>query len=146
MPDAWSRKDERMYEHIKDSAKSRGKSTKRAKEIAARTVNKERRQEGRTPNKTTQGTGNPRHGLESRTKQELYNRAKELDIDGRSRDGQAGPRAGDPAEGVARQRGAHRGGAQPAIAASAALMSSAPLTCPFSSSAARTACVAWAGE
>jgi hypothetical protein len=48
MPKSWSQKDERQYEHIKDSAAKRGKSAKRAKEIAARTVNKNRRQEGRT--------------------------------------------------------------------------------------------------
>lgn len=85
MPSKWSNKDERQYEHIKESSKKRGKSTKRAKEIAARTVNKERRREGRTPNKSTQGTGNPNRGLESRSKQELYNRAKELNISGRSK-------------------------------------------------------------
>ncbi len=45
---AWSNKDERKYEHIKESAHERGASAKRAKEIAARTVNKGRRQEGRT--------------------------------------------------------------------------------------------------
>src|SRR5215213_4305972 len=43
---AWSNKRERQYEHIKDSAKEHGASTKRAKEIAARTVNKERAQTG----------------------------------------------------------------------------------------------------
>ena len=43
-----SAKRKRQYEHIKESAKKRGRSTKRAKEIAARTVNKERRQEGET--------------------------------------------------------------------------------------------------
>ena len=43
---AWSNKRERQYEHIKDSAKKRGASTKRAKEIAARTVNKERARTG----------------------------------------------------------------------------------------------------
>jgi hypothetical protein len=48
MPRSWSAKDERQYEHIKKSASSRGRSTKRAKEIAARTVNKQRSQEGRT--------------------------------------------------------------------------------------------------
>lgn len=85
MPTAWSNKDERKYEHIKDSAKERGESTDRAKEIAARTVNKERREGGRTPNKQTQGTGNPRRGLEDRTRDELYNRAKELGIEGRSK-------------------------------------------------------------
>jgi hypothetical protein len=54
-------------------------------ERAARTVNKERREEGRTPNTRSQGTGNPRHGLESRSKTELENRARELHIHGRSK-------------------------------------------------------------
>lgn len=84
MPDAWSKKDERQYEHVKESEKEQGRSTERAEEIAARTVNKQRREEGRTPNETTQGTGNPNTGLESRSKDELYNRAKELDVEGRS--------------------------------------------------------------
>ncbi|HEX6177801.1 MAG TPA: hypothetical protein VF057_05540 [Thermoanaerobaculia bacterium] len=48
MPKAWSNKDERQYEHIKESAQKRGRSTKRAKQIAAATVNKERASEGRT--------------------------------------------------------------------------------------------------
>jgi 3-hydroxy-3-methylglutaryl CoA synthase len=48
MPQAWSNKDERQYEHIKASEKKEGRSTKRAKEIAARTVNKGRSKEGRT--------------------------------------------------------------------------------------------------
>ena len=84
MPRAWSAKDERMYEHIKESARERGRSMERAKEIAARTVNKERREEGRTPSRRTQGTGNPTTRLESRTRDELYNIAKEHDIRGRS--------------------------------------------------------------
>lgn len=85
MPKAWSDKDERKYEHIKDSARKRGTSAKRAKEIAARTVNKDRREEGRTTNQTTQGTGNPNRGLAERSKQELYNQAKQKGIAGRSR-------------------------------------------------------------
>jgi hypothetical protein len=48
MPKAWSAKDERQYEHVKESEKKEGRSTGRAKEIAARTVNKERKKEGRT--------------------------------------------------------------------------------------------------
>ena len=68
---SWSDKDERQYEHIKDSATERGKSEDRAQEIAARTVNKQRREEGRTPNETTQGTGNPNTRLESRSKDEI---------------------------------------------------------------------------
>lgn len=85
MPRAWSDKDERMYEHIKDSSKKRGMSEDRAEEIAARTVNKERRHEGRTPNKRTQGTGNPNRSYESRTRDELYNIAKDKNIHGRSK-------------------------------------------------------------
>lgn len=84
MPRAWTDKDERQYEKIKRSSTRRGVGTKRAKEIAARTVNKRRRQEGRTPNETTSGTGNPNHPLEDRSKRELYNQAKQLGIDGRS--------------------------------------------------------------
>ena len=85
MPSAWSKKDERMYEHVKESSKERGASNDRAEEIAARTVNKRRREEGRTPNKTTQGTGNPNRSLDDRSRQELYNRAKSLGIAGRSK-------------------------------------------------------------
>ena len=48
MPQSWSSKDERQYEHIKDSAANKGRSSKRAKQIAAATVNKRRRSEGRT--------------------------------------------------------------------------------------------------
>jgi plasmid stabilization system protein ParE len=84
MPKAWSNKDERMYEHIKDSAEERGASEDRAEEIAARTVNKHRREEGRTPNRRTQGTGNPNNALEERSVDELRNLARELDISGRS--------------------------------------------------------------
>lgn len=85
MPKGWSDKDERKYEHIKESAKDRGASTDRAEEIAARTVNKDRRQEGRTPNKTTQGTGKPGKPLDDRTKDELYNMAADLGVEGRSK-------------------------------------------------------------
>ena len=46
MPAGSSPKRERQYEHIKDSVEQRGGSTKRAKEIAARTVNKERARAG----------------------------------------------------------------------------------------------------
>ncbi|HEX6200341.1 MAG TPA: Rho termination factor N-terminal domain-containing protein [Thermoanaerobaculia bacterium] len=85
--EAWSNKDERQYEKIKKSAKSRGKSESRAKEIAAATVNKQRRKEDRTKSgkKSTSGSGNPTAKLEDRSKQELYNRAKELGIEGRSK-------------------------------------------------------------
>ncbi|MCC5880172.1 MAG: Rho termination factor N-terminal domain-containing protein [Idiomarina sp.] len=85
MPDAWSDKDERQYQHVKDSAKEQGKSNQEAKSVAARTVNKQRRGESRTANKTTQGTGNPNTPLDQRTRQELANRAAQLDISGRSK-------------------------------------------------------------
>ena len=48
MPKAWSAKRERQYEHIKKSEKEQGRSTDRAKEIAARTVNKQRAGSGET--------------------------------------------------------------------------------------------------
>jgi hypothetical protein len=84
MPAAWSNKDERQYKKIRKSNLDRGMGEDRAEEIAARTVNKRRRQEGRTPNKTTQGTGNPQTAYEDRSKQELYNIAKRMKIEGRS--------------------------------------------------------------
>lgn len=77
MPKSWSKKEERQY--------ARGTSKARAKEIAARTVQKQRREEGKTEKKTTGGTGNPNARLEDRAVAELRNRAKELDIEGRSR-------------------------------------------------------------
>jgi hypothetical protein len=79
----WSAKDERQYEHIKDSAREDGASLPRAKEIAARVVNKRRREEGRTENKRTMGTGNPNAPLAERTRDELYNLAREMNIKGR---------------------------------------------------------------
>ena len=93
---AWSNKRERQYEHIKDSAKEQGRSTKEAKEIAARTVNKERAQAGEagTSSRTSRqdmsssrrggqrsGTNRPK----GRTKEQLYNEAKRMGIDGRSK-------------------------------------------------------------
>lgn len=85
MPHAWSNKDERKYQHIKSSAKKHGASPDRAEEIAARTVNKQRREEGCTPNRTSQGTGNPNKPLAERTKRELYNLAAERRVEGRSK-------------------------------------------------------------
>jgi len=83
MPDKWSAKDERQYQHVKKSERERGRSEKDAKEIAARTVNDQRRREGRTPDRTTEGTGNPNLRLEDRTRDQLYNRARALDVSGR---------------------------------------------------------------
>lgn len=85
MPKGWSKHDEEKYEAIKESNLDRGMDEGRAQEIAARTVNKQRRQEGRTPNSRSQGTGNPNRGYEARTRDELYNIAKEKKIPGRSK-------------------------------------------------------------
>ena len=83
--ESWSDKDERQYEHIKQSELDAGAPEDRAEEIAARTVNKQRRRQGRTPNRSTQGTGNPNRPLEERSRQELYNRARQLGVTGRSK-------------------------------------------------------------
>ncbi|WP_407540857.1 addiction module toxin RelE [Deinococcus radiomollis] len=85
MPDAWNDKDERQYQHVKDSERERGAGEEQAEEIAARTVNKQRREEGRTPNKRTQGTGNPNRALADLSRDELYNRARAAGLPGRSR-------------------------------------------------------------
>jgi hypothetical protein len=92
---AWSNKRERQYEHIKDSAKKQGASTKRAKQIAGATVNKERARKGesRTASKSSVNdiSSGRRGGLRSgtnrpkgRTKEQLYNEAKRRGIKGRS--------------------------------------------------------------
>jgi hypothetical protein len=78
---SWTSKDERKYEHIKKGYLAEGLDEDKAEEIAARTVNKDRRLEGRTPNERTQGTGNPRTRLDSRSWDELRNRASELGIE-----------------------------------------------------------------
>src|SRR5919205_3912353 len=93
---AWSNKRERQYEHVKDSAKKQGASTSRAKEIAARTVNKERARSGesRTRSRTsTQDMSSSRlGGLRSGTnrpkgptRDQLYNEARKMNIEGRSK-------------------------------------------------------------
>ena len=86
----------RQYEHIKESEKEQGASTKRAKEIAARTVNKERARSGasRSSSKTSTNDmsssrrGGQRSGTDrekGRTRDQLYNEARKLNIDGRSK-------------------------------------------------------------
>ena len=93
---AWSNKRERQYEHIKDSAKKRGTSTRRAKEIAARTVNKERARKGearQAPRSSVRDTSPSRRGglrsgtsrPKGRTKKQLYNEAKKFKVPGRSK-------------------------------------------------------------
>jgi hypothetical protein len=92
---AWSAKRERQYEHVKESEKKQGRSTKRAKEIAARTVNKERARSGeartRSRTSTRDMSSGRRGGMRSgtrrtkgRTKEQLYNEAKRRNIPGRS--------------------------------------------------------------
>ena len=50
-----SRKRARQYEHIKESAQKQGRSTKRAKQIAAATVNKQRAEAGETKSRKRSG-------------------------------------------------------------------------------------------
>jgi len=93
--DAWSPKRERQYEHIKEGLKERGAGEGTAKEIAARTVNKVRAQEGETKeaSRTSVEDLSPgrRGGLRShkgsggRTYDQLRNEARERGIRGRSK-------------------------------------------------------------
>lgn len=87
---AWSNKDERKYEAIKESVLERGTAEEQAREIAACMVNKQRREAGRTPNTRTQGTGNPNQPLEQHTVDELQNQARKMGIKGRSKLRKAG--------------------------------------------------------
>jgi hypothetical protein len=93
---AWSKKRERQYEHIEESLEEGGTPKKKAKEIAARTVNKTRAQAGeaRESSRLSRKDMSPsrRGGLRSgtkrakgRTKAQLYNEAKRMGIDGRSK-------------------------------------------------------------
>lgn len=94
MPQSWSGKRERQYEHIKEGAKKRGTGDKRAKEIAARTVNKNRAQSGESKTKSRSSTkdmspqkrgGQRSHsGSGGPTKEQLYNEARKKNIKGRS--------------------------------------------------------------
>jgi hypothetical protein len=86
----------RQYEHIKDSQLDQGTSESRAEEIAARTVNKERARSGEskaasrtsTQDMSSSRRGGQRSGTDrekGRTRDQLYNEAKKLGIEGRSR-------------------------------------------------------------
>ncbi|NMO50138.1 plasmid stabilization protein [Actinoplanes sp. TBRC 11911] len=100
MPAGSSPKRERQYEHIKDSVEQRGGSTKRATEIAARTVNKERARSGesKTASRSSiqdvssghRGGKRSHTGAKGRTKAQLYNEAKQRNIAGRSSMSKAG--------------------------------------------------------
>ena len=94
--EVWSAKRERQYEHIKENEKKQGRPTKRAKQIAAATVNKERARKGEAKSASRTSTedisSGRRGGLRSgtnrpkgRTKEQLYNEAKRRGIKGRSR-------------------------------------------------------------
>lgn len=95
MPRGSSPKRERQYEHIKESAQQRGQSAERAKEIAARTVNKERARSGesktasrssvRDMSSSERGGRRSHRGSQGPTKEQLYNEAKQRGIDGRSK-------------------------------------------------------------
>ncbi|KIF04818.1 plasmid stabilization protein [Streptomyces sp. RSD-27] len=94
MPRGSSPKRERQYEHIKDSALDRGESEKRAEEIAARTVNKERARAGESKtasrssiedmSSSKRGGQRSHSGAQGPTKDQLYNEARQRNIKGRS--------------------------------------------------------------
>ncbi len=82
---SWTKKDRRMYEHIKESEEDRGRGERRAREIAARTVNKQRREEERTSGSRTRHKAASMQHLEDLTKEELYSLARDNNIQGRSK-------------------------------------------------------------
>jgi len=92
---AWSKKRERQYSHIKSGLKKRGESEDKAEEIAARTVNKERARAGEAKEASRSSTkdisSGRRGGLRShkgpggRTREQLYNEARQKGIEGRSK-------------------------------------------------------------
>ncbi|MEU9286191.1 plasmid stabilization protein [Streptomyces sp. NPDC048275] len=95
MPAGSDKKRERQYEHIKESAEERGESQRRAKEIASRTVNKERARSGEAKSSSKTSTHDPKSasqrggershgGAQGPTKDQLYEEAKKRNIDGRS--------------------------------------------------------------
>ncbi|MFE7515161.1 plasmid stabilization protein [Streptomyces sp. NPDC057540] len=94
MPRGSSAKRERQYEHIKESVEERGESPERAKEIAARTVNKERARAGesRTASKSSiqdmssaeRGGRRSHSGSQGPTYDQLYAEAQRRNLHGRS--------------------------------------------------------------
>ena len=92
---AWSKKRERQYKHIKEGLRERGESEDKAEEIAARTVNKERARAGesRTASRTSVKdiSSSRRGGLRSktgpggRTRDQLYEEARRKGVEGRSK-------------------------------------------------------------
>ncbi|WP_330261152.1 plasmid stabilization protein [Streptomyces sp. NBC_00539] len=89
MPRGSSGKRERQYEHIKESGQERGMSEGRAKEMAGRTVNKERARSGETKSSSRSSSGSGRSmgsgsGSSGPTRDALYEEAKKRGIEGRS--------------------------------------------------------------
>ena len=92
---AWNKKRERQYEHIKGGLKERGRKEDEAEEIAARTVNKERARSGEAKQKSRSSVDDissaRRGGLRShrgaggRTRDQLYNEARKKNVKGRSK-------------------------------------------------------------
>jgi hypothetical protein len=92
---AWSAKRERQYQHIEEGLEKRGSSAKKAKEIAARTVNKERARAGEAKQASRTSTedisSSRRGGLRShsgsggRTYDQLYAEARRKGVEGRSK-------------------------------------------------------------
>ncbi|HEY7582957.1 MAG TPA: plasmid stabilization protein [Acidimicrobiia bacterium] len=92
---AWSKKRERQYEHIKEGLLDRGESKGKAEEIAARTVNKTRAQEGEAKessrlsredmSSSRRGGQRSHSGPGGRTRDQLYEEAKDKNIRGRSK-------------------------------------------------------------
>jgi hypothetical protein len=91
----WSDKRERQYEHIKQGLKKSGRSEGTAEEIAARTVNKERARSGEAKESSSlsktdisssrRGGFRSHSGPKGRTRDQLYEEAKDLNIRGRSK-------------------------------------------------------------
>jgi hypothetical protein len=92
---AWSAKRERQYQHVKEGLRRRGQPEDKAEEIAARTVNKERARAGEARQASRSSlediSSGRRGGLRShrgpggRTRDQLYNEARQMGIRGRSR-------------------------------------------------------------
>jgi hypothetical protein len=88
-------KRDRQYKHIKASEKKAGRSNERAEEIAARAVNKEKARSGESETSSrsstrgasagSRGGKQSGHGPGGRTRDQLYNDAKKLGIEGRSK-------------------------------------------------------------
>ncbi|AQP45878.1 plasmid stabilization protein [Tessaracoccus flavus] len=95
MPEAWSEKRERQYEHIKEGLLDRGEDEDTAEEIAARTVNKERARAGESEEASRsslddissgrRGGLRSHKGAQGRTRDQLYNEARQMGIEGRSK-------------------------------------------------------------